>query len=445
MARASLEPSASDTRPVQETSGPLHEDLDLRLESRRPARLPEATLRAARAARVPRMHCREGAAVDRPVASIVIVTHNGLPFTKLCLHSVAANTVATDYELIVVDNSSSDGTPEYLRELAQANANVRLVLNSDNRGFAAANNQAMAVAAGEVFVALNNDTMVPPGWLSGLLSHLNNAHAALVGPVTNRTCNEAQIETDYCTYGEFQRFAAKRAGDFRRRTTELPMLAMFCTAIPKSIYQSIGPLDEQFGLGMFEDDDYAMRARQAGYRLLCAEDVFVHHFGEASFGSLTTGGAYASLLNANRDRFERKWNATWQPHSRRSTPEDKERLALFCAAVARAVPCGATVAVVSKGDPSLIEGLAAEGLSACHFPQNPDGSYPGHHPADSADAITRFEELRARGVQFLLFPTASCWWLQFYQGLSGHLKSRYQQVPLDVAACTLVDARAGGN
>src|SRR5206468_3038639 len=130
------------------------------------------------------------------------------------------------YEVIVVDNGSSDGTPAFLRDLADRCPAVRAVCNGDNRGFAAANNQGLAFVQGDVLVLLNNDTLVPPLWLRRLIDHLRDPSVGSVGPVTNRTCNEAQIDADYKTYHQFLHFAADRASSHAGQTTDIPMLAM---------------------------------------------------------------------------------------------------------------------------------------------------------------------------------------------------------------------------
>jgi GT2 family glycosyltransferase len=394
--------------------------------SRRPTVLARETVEAAARAPVARH--------EKPVrgagesASVVVVTHDNLAFTRLCLRSVLANTEDDGLELVVVDNGSGDGTPAYLARLAELDARVKVVLNGTNIGFAPACNQGLGIASGDHLVLLNNDTMVAPGWLAGLRRHLADPEVGLVGPVTNRIGNEAEIDTDYRTWGEYLDAAARRAEEHAGEWLPIATPAMFCLAMRRQAFLRLGPLDEGYEIGLLEDDDYAERARRAGYELRCADDVLVHHFGEASFGALVPSGEYARILERNQRRYAEKWGRSWQPYGRRPNPRYQREAEQVREAVKETVPSGSTVLVISRGDEEL---LRLNGRRAQHFPQAEDGAWAGHHPADSEEAISHLESLRERGAEFLVVPPTYLWWLRHYEGLREHLDENCEPVVAD--------------
>jgi len=405
-------------------------ELSLTPQSRRPLVLAEATAAAVIARRPPGpaddVAGAEGDDRPTPAVSVVVVTWESLPCTRLCLESVLAAggpsgaESATDVEVVVVDNASTDGTPAYLERLALADPRLRVIRNGTNRGFAAAANQGIRASAGEVVVLLNNDTIVAPGWLAGLTAHLADPAVGAVGPVTNRIGNEAEIPVDYDTYGEFLAFAAGRTQRCAGQAFEIPRPALFCLALRRAVIDEVGLLDEDFGTGLFEDDDYAERLRRAGYLLLCAEDVVVHHFGEASFGRLVPTGEHARLFEDNRRRFEEKWGVTWTGHHRREDPAYRASVDRIRATARRALPAGASVLVVSKGDDDLLD----LGHPAAHFPAGADGDWAGHHPGSGEEVVAGLGAAVEAGATHLLVPAACRWWLTAYTGLAGWLADR---------------------
>jgi GT2 family glycosyltransferase len=406
-------------------AGIFPDSLPLEPVSRRPTVLPRETVEAALATPIARYERAPASAGES--ASIVVVTHDNLVFTRLCLRTVLANTDG-EFELIVVDNGSGDGTPAYLARLAERDTRVRVLLNGTNVGFAPACNQGLALAGGDHLVLLNNDTMVPPGWLAGLRRHLADPAVGFAGPVTNRIGNEAEVDADYETWGGFPEVAARRAREHAGEWLAIGTPAMFCLAMRRQTHLRLGPLDEGYEIGLLEDDDYAERARRAGYELRCADDVAVHHFGEASFGALVPSGEYTRILEANQRRYAEKWGRPWQPYGRRPNPRYSREAEQVREAVKAAVPGGSTVLVISRGDEELLQ---MNGRRAEHFPQAEDGAWAGHHPADSEEAIAHLESLRDRGAEFLVVPPTYLWWLRHYEGLREHLDANYEPVVSD--------------
>ncbi|HZX80945.1 MAG TPA: glycosyltransferase [Lysobacter sp.] len=256
-------------------------------------------------------------AIEEPRISVVVLTYNNLDYTNACLFSLDAYTDYSNLEIIVVDNASSDGTPDYLREWVEQGDNRKIVLNDDNLGFAAGNNRGLDVATGDYLVVLNNDTYVTPGWLRTLVGHLRrDPSIGIIGPVTNNIGNEARIDIAYADMVEMIESAGRYTRSHAGQVMRLPVVAFFCAAMPRAVYQKVGGLDEAFGTGFFEDDDYCLRVREAGWDVACAEDVFVHHHLSASFDKLKAEQRQA-LFERNRAIYEAKWGR-WTPHRYRA-------------------------------------------------------------------------------------------------------------------------------
>lgn len=250
-------------------------------------------------------------------AGIVIVSYFGLEYLRQCLDSVLQRTAWPNFRVVVVDNGSDAATQNYLREVAGRDARLHVVFNGKNLGFAAANNIGLRLLGDcETLVLLNNDTIVPPDWLTKLVHHAAQPALGMVGPVTNWTGNEARIEVTYDSLVAMERFAQDYTATRTGRLFDIAVLAMYCVAFRREVFLKTGELDERYGTGMFEDVDYAEAVRALGLRVVCCEDVFVHHYGMASFSKLDPD-EYRRLFERNRAYFEQKWGHPWKPFQTR--------------------------------------------------------------------------------------------------------------------------------
>jgi GT2 family glycosyltransferase len=249
--------------------------------------------------------------------SVVILTYNGTQMSKDSIDTVLNRSFYPNKEVIVVDNASQPDTVKMLKKY-QNNPEIKLILNKENYGFAKGNNIGTRLATGDYIVLLNNDILATPGWIERLVFHVNKSNVGLVGPVTNSIGNEAKIDIEYDHTNQKQmekrvhKYTSKHWGE----TMDLRNLAAFCWICPKHVYDQIGELDERFGRGMFEDDDYCYRIKKAGYQILCADDAFIHHFGGASFKKIVSQ-EYIDLFEANKKKFEDKWHTKWIAHQYR--------------------------------------------------------------------------------------------------------------------------------
>ena len=256
-----------------------------------------------------------------PIVSIIVLTYNQLNYTKQCLNSIVSQTTIP-YELIVVDNASSDETDycliEFKRQIARKKrnqlptnycTNVEIILNGDNKGFAAGNNVGIAQSQGEYVLLLNNDVVVTQNWLEQLLLVAEQDDTiGILGPVTNyisgwQLVNQVNYDTN--SLEGLDRFANEWRATNQGSIINSWRVVGFCMLIKRSVINKIGGLDTRYGLGNFEDDDFCIRAAIAGFNTVIVNSCFVHHFGSKSFRAL--GDKYGKLLETNWDIFKEKW------------------------------------------------------------------------------------------------------------------------------------------
>ena len=307
----------------------------------------------------------------RGLTSIIVPCSNQVEFTQQCLAALRRHT-REPWELIVVDNGSTDGTATYLAGVRDmAAVPVTVISNTKNLGFPAAINQGLKAARGEYLVMLNNDVVVTDGWLGQLIELANakkdvsaetnaeeerdgrpavdsgagsgdprtarsdgrpavdsgagsgdprtarsgdlrtarpkpsngSPHAiaspqpiargllpttqrtiGLVGPMSNYAAPPQLVESvPYRDLRAMHGFARQWRDQHRGKWFMARKLSGFCLLMKRVVYETIGGLDERFGIGFFDDDDLAERARRAGFGLAVAQDLFVHHFGSRTF------------------------------------------------------------------------------------------------------------------------------------------------------------------
>ena len=249
----------------------------------------------------------------RPVAglaSVIVPCFGQLGFTRTCVAALSRH-ARRPWELVVVDNGSTDGTADYLAGVRDtAPFPVTVIANPTNRGFPAACNQGFQAAArGEYLVLLNNDAVVTDGWLDQLVALADSApDIGMAGPVSNYASPPQLVpDVPYADLEAMDRFAADWRRRNRGRWMEAPKLSGFCLLIKRRVLEAVGGLDERFGPGLFDDDDLSLRMKRAGFRLAVARDLFVHHYGSRTF--VGAGIDPAPLLAENRAKFEAKWGA----------------------------------------------------------------------------------------------------------------------------------------
>ncbi|MEE8076067.1 MAG: glycosyltransferase family 2 protein [Candidatus Binatia bacterium] len=226
-----------------------------------------------------------------PQVSLVIPVHNQVHYTEQCVTSIACWT-DVPYELVIVDNASTDGTGEILSRL-----DAKVITNPSNLGCAKAWNQGILVSQGQVIGILNNDIVVTPGWLSGLLRFMDHKGHGIVSPAAR----EGRLDYDLEQY----------AADFVQRCAGASRATIYgsCMLIHRKVFDRIGLFDEGFSYGGCEDVDFLWRAQLSGFSVGTTGAVLIHHFGMVTQEAIKRMGQ-KYYPEANQSHFLTKWKRT---------------------------------------------------------------------------------------------------------------------------------------
>ncbi len=245
---------------------------------------------------------RGGADLSKGLTSVVIPNLNGFPHVKEALSSLRKHTDGP-MELIIVDNGSTDGSLQWLRQ----QSDVRLMEMGRNIGAPAARNRALENVRGDNILFCDNDVIFTPNWRSILLGHLGAwKDVGIVGPMSDYVSGGQKsnlLPGPQTTLDAFANtFHNARKGE-HGYTSRLILFFMLCR---REVIDQIGGIDERYGRWGFEDDDYCIRARRAGWQLRIAKDCFIRHLGSRT--SKTANIDYNRLLLDNWEVFKQKWN-----------------------------------------------------------------------------------------------------------------------------------------
>ena len=244
-------------------------------------------------------------ALNAPV-SIVVLTWNGLEDTKACLQSLAASR-GPQVEIVVADNGSSDGTVEYLRSVQ----GIRTIFNGNNLGFVKGNNIALqSIESNRDVILLNNDTVVRDlAWIRKLQESAYRAEdIGVVGCRIRRLGSDilqhAGTFMPDLTYWGQQIAGGEKDINQYSRDHDVEGVVFACVYLKRSVLKRVGFLDEAY-FSYFEDSDYCLKARAAGFRIVVCGALTIEHREHGA--SAANAVDVAEMFGASQKTFRRKW------------------------------------------------------------------------------------------------------------------------------------------
>lgn len=254
--------------------------------------------------------------------ALVVLCHNHADVTKKFMQSVLSELDET-YDVYILDNGSTDDTMSYLIDLTKNNTDTQpgiYIQHSDkNLGFAAGNNLlirslllnnkelALLHHDAENFysnvIFINNDTLITKKAIEKLIE-INNADESIgaTGPMSNMAGGSQGVNVEGLTEVTYKTYADRLASTQKVNVVNTFLLIGFCLCVKMNVLKKVGFFDEQFGFGMWEDNDFCLRIKEAGYKLYIVKESFIYHFGNQTIKDFDM----KKLFEENKKKFIKK-------------------------------------------------------------------------------------------------------------------------------------------
>jgi len=222
--------------------------------------------------------------------SIIILTWDLIHMTTNCVYSLLKILKDYDWEIIFVDNQSTDGTQEWLRFLENKYPNVKVLINNQNLGYAASINRGLKIATGKYIWLLNNDTIVNETSLNGLIKPMEeDEKLGIVASCTNFVGNPLQ--------------SMLSPSEIKNLVIQCSEVHFVSVLLRKKMVDEIGLLDSEYISG-FEDSDYTYLAKKNGWKVAVSMLSFVYHFGSQTIKEKLD---FKKVWKLGEERFKMKW------------------------------------------------------------------------------------------------------------------------------------------
>lgn len=225
----------------------------------------------------------------KEACDIIIPVWNQSELTVSCLQSIRKYT--DNYRLILIDNASEPEEWEKIETENMLHEKCVVIHNNENLGFVKAVNQGLRLLLAPFVIIMNNDTEAVPRWTEKLAEPFIHRKVMLSGPLTT---------TPESWQGKYPR------GNKGWVLREKGMLAFFCTMFRSRIFKEVGLLDENFGVGFGDDDDYCFRVLKAGYKMALVQDLVIPHHHRSTFRKIYDSETIVNMQNKAISQYKAK-------------------------------------------------------------------------------------------------------------------------------------------